>query len=282
MGLSASGWDCRNPPPLAECRPMTPNHTQSAPRLHYLTSGNPRGSAVLLLHGLTDSSFSWSRLIPYQPSEWRLIAPDQRGHGDSDRPDGGYGMDDFAGDAVRILDELGIRSAAVVGHSMGTFVARRLALLAPDRVTRLTLIASGPSARNEGTLELQRAVAALTDPVDPAFIREFQVGTIHRPVPDGFLERVISESLKVPARVFQAALDGMLEPESGTGLEDIRCPVLILWGDRDAVFPGMEAQQKLARRIPDATLKVYPEIGHSPHWEEPERVARDLIAFLAG
>lgn len=282
MGLSANGWNCRDPPRLAKYVPMMPSHTQSTPRLSYITSGNPRGPAVLLLHGLTDSSFSWSRLIPHLPPEWRVIAPDQRGHGDSDRPDGGYGMDDFARDAVRILDELGIGSAAVVGHSMGTFVARRFAVLAPDRVTRLTLIASGPSARNEGTLELQRAVAALTDPVDPAFIREFQVGTIHRGVPDDFLERVISESLRVPARVFQAALDGMLEPESGTGLEDIRCPVQIIWGDRDAVFPSLEAQQELARRIPDATLKVYPEIGHAPHWEDPEHVARDLVSFHSG
>ncbi|MCG8419715.1 MAG: alpha/beta hydrolase, partial [Proteobacteria bacterium] len=76
----------------------------------------------------------------YLPGDLRVVAPSQRGHGDSGHPAGGYGVDDFAADAIALLDALGIERAAVVGHSMGSFIAQQVALRAPQRVTHLILI----------------------------------------------------------------------------------------------------------------------------------------------
>src|SRR5262245_37209789 len=93
-------------------------------RLRYVEGGAAGGEATLFLHGYSDSAYSFSRIQPLLPSSVRVIAPDQRGHGDSQRPAGGYAIGDFAEDAVALLDALGIQRATVVGHSMGSLIAQ--------------------------------------------------------------------------------------------------------------------------------------------------------------
>jgi non-heme chloroperoxidase len=93
---------------------------------------------------------------------------------------------------------------------------------------------------------------------------------------------VVSESLKLPARVWrdymeQAALS--IDHDYVLPLREIDVPTLILWGELDAIF-SREEEVRLARTIPDATLKVYPDSGHAMHWERPEEVVRDLEAFM--
>ena len=88
----------------------------TGPRLHYAESGDPAGPAILFLHGWPDSWFSYSRVLPLLPDRYRALVPDQRGFGESDRPDGGYGIPDLAADAAAFLDEVGVTRAAIVGH----------------------------------------------------------------------------------------------------------------------------------------------------------------------
>jgi non-heme chloroperoxidase len=77
------------------------------------------------------------------------------------------------------------------------------------------------------------------------------------------------------------AFDGVLAFDDAGQLERITAPTLILWGEQDALFAGVDGQQRLAAAIPGAQLTVYPETGHSPNWERPERVAADLEGFVA-
>jgi pimeloyl-ACP methyl ester carboxylesterase len=247
--------------------------------LHVVEQGPEHGQAVLMLHGYSDSWVSYSRILPLLPADWHVIVPDQRGHGDSDRPTNGYAPADLAGDAIQLLDLLGVAEAAVVGHSMGSFIARAVAARAPQRVERLVLVGSAATASNAVTQDLLREVEALDDPVGGDFVRAFQASTIHRPVPAAFFEQIVAESLKLPARVWKAALSGLLTDNPEPDLARIRCPVLILGGDRDGVFSRKE-QEHLATRIPGAILKISPEIGHDPQWEAPDDVALDLLAFL--
>ncbi|MBB3021748.1 pimeloyl-ACP methyl ester carboxylesterase [Microvirga lupini] len=249
--------------------------------LHVAEQGPRNGPVVLMLHGYSDSWFSYRRILPLVPHDWHVIAPDQRGHGESDRPDGGYAPADFAGDALRLLDRLDIERAALVGHSMGSFIARAVAAQHPERIERLVLVASAATARNAVTLELLREVETLEDPVSEDFVRAFQAGTISRPVPPEFFERIVAESLKVPARVWKAALSGLLASDDMADLTRIRCPVLILGGERDSVFSQAE-QEQLASRLPGASLKLSPDIGHDPQWEAPEDFVSDLVGFLQG
>jgi pimeloyl-ACP methyl ester carboxylesterase len=234
---------------------------------------------VILLHGITDSWFSFSRVLPELSPEYRVYVPDLRGHGDSDRPDEGYTPRDMAADVLGFMDVLGIARATLVGHSMGTFVAQQAALLAPARVAGLVLIGSATTGRNQVTLELEQALARLPDAVPEDFAREFQSSTIHHPVPEPFLDRVVAECRKAPARVWHRAMVGLIGTEPFAGLPGSAIPTLLIWGDRDALFSRAE-QEALVSMLPIASLRVYRETGHAPHWERPKQVVRDLERYL--
>lgn len=234
---------------------------------------------VLLLHGYSDSAHTFAPVLPLLPARWRVLAPDQRGHGDSDRPQGGYTMEQLAADAAALLDATGAGAATVVGHSMGSLVALRLALDHPERVARLVLVGSTPSAK-EAMHGLAQEIAAFADPVPVAFVRGFQESAVCRPVPAAFFEQVVAESRKLPARVWQAIAADLARFDVRAELGRVRCPTLLVWGDRDAFF-GRAEQEALRDGIPGASLLVYEGTGHTPHWEEPERFARDLTAFVA-
>jgi pimeloyl-ACP methyl ester carboxylesterase len=163
---------------------------------------------------------------------------------------------------------------------MGSFVAQRVASIAPQRLDRLVLVATAPTPQLAAIEELQGAVGDLADPVPEDFVREFQASTIHRPIPEAFFERVVVESLKLPARVWQATTAAWLTEHRWADPARLTMPVLILWGDRDEVTPRGE-QDQLVATLPDAAFTVYPETGHALHWEQPERFVHDLEAFLS-
>ena len=248
-------------------------------RLHYAEQGDSAGQPLILLHGYTDSWFSYSRVLSSLSSIHHTYALSQRGHGDSERPTSGYDMADFAADVVAFMDVMGLRKATLVGHSMGSLAAQEVALAAPERVTRLILIGSGTDIRSEDVLQLQQQVNALEDPVPPEFAREFQVSTIYHPVPDDFLDSAVAESLKLPARVWRAALAGQLAADYAAQVNRIQMPTLILRGDHDTIF-SQAAQDAQVAGLANAVLKVYPETGHALHWERPSEFVSDLEEFI--
>jgi non-heme chloroperoxidase len=253
-------------------------------RLHYAEQGDPRGEAIVFLHGYSDSWFSFSRVLPLLSPEYHAFALTQRGHGDSDKPQCCYTPEDFAADVDAFMEALGIEEATLVGASTGALFAQRVALSYPRRVSRLVLVGAQTPANeaNEVVLGLQEEVRALEDPVPPEFVRAFQEGTIHQPVPQEFLDTVVSESLKLPARVWRDYWEGAvlsIDRDYVLPLREIDVPTLMLWGERDPLFPR-EEQERLAAAIPRATLKVYPETGHAVHWDRPEWVVRDLEEFM--
>jgi non-heme chloroperoxidase len=252
----------------------------TGPLVHYAEQGEAGGEAIVLLPAYADSWFSYSRLLPLLSARYHAYAVDQRGHGDSERPACCYTVEDFAADVVAFLDAVGGQRATLVGHSGSCFVARRVAVTHPERVARLVLIGSPVSlGGNQGVLEFQAAVHALPDPVPVDFVRGFQAAAAHLLLPKAFLEGLVAASRKLPARVWRDALDGLVAFNDTGDLGRIAAPTLLLWGDRDATVSRPE-QERLAAAIPHARLLSYPETGHSPHWERPERVAVSLHALM--
>ena len=244
--------------------------------LHCATQGPASGPAVIMLHGFTDSWFSFSRVLPLLPADMRVVAPDLRGHGDSERPLLGYRIADFADDVIRLMDAMAIEKAVVVGHSMGSFVARKVFELAPERVSRLVLVGAGANARNANLIELLAAVNELTDPVDEPFVRAFQESCVHAPVSQPFMEAVIANSRRVPARIWKAALQGLVDSDIALHKPPVRA--LVLGGRRDSVFSATE-QMVLARQFPRGELHLIDEVGHTLHWEQPGTFVNALLRF---
>jgi pimeloyl-ACP methyl ester carboxylesterase len=246
--------------------------------LHYAQKGPTDKSPIVFLHGFADSWRSFTGVVEALGPERRAIAFDLRGHGDSDKPDGGYSIPDFTQDLLLFMNALGLDRADLVGHSLGSFIAQSFAAHHPRRVERLVLIASAPSAAgNAAILEIKHLIDAIQDPLDRDFVRDFQATA--NPVPTDFMDMIISESMKVPARVWHAVFSGLIEADQRPILHAVTAPTLMMWGNQDMIFTRRD-QEALLSQIPGSRLKEF-DAGHALHWEKPKEAAAAVEAFLA-
>lgn len=248
----------------------------------YVDQGARDGVPVVLIHGLGDSLRSYELVRAHLPRDVRALVPSLRGHGDADRPDQGYTPADHAGDIAVLLHDAGVDQAVIAGHSSGSQIAQLFAVTYPQRTRGLVLIgAPGPHPNRAATAEMTVEVAALADPIDETWLRDFAASTIAGPVPETFLDMIVAEARKVPARVYRAAWPGIRDFDLSGDLHRITAPSIIVWGDQDRVpIATREAQDQLVDAIPDARLIIHSGAGHSPHWEQPERFATDLASFV--
>lgn len=256
-----------------------PNHVT----LSFVEQGDPSGVPVLFLPGLGDSWRSFELVLAHLPLSIRAFVLTQRGHGDSSHPRDGYRFNDFAEDLVAFMDALNLEAAVIAGHSASGFFAQRFAIDHSERTLGLVFIGSPATLRHHRGLQeaWDSTISKLTDPVNPDFVREIQKGTLAKPVPEAFFEILVQEALKVPARVWRAAFENLLDDDLSGELDKIKAPTLIIWGDRDATVSRSD-QEALAMAIVGSQLVVYAGVGHSPHWEEPNRFALDLVFFVEG
>lgn len=274
-GVAATGGQLPSEPTVEHGRVRI----STGPTLHYAAQGHLDGHVVILVHGYSDSWYSFSQLMPLLPESWRVYAPTLRGHGDSDRPVGDYSPPTLARDVLAFMDAIGAERATLVGHSLGGLVVQHAAALAPERVDRLVILGSVTTAQAmPGMNEFRAEIHSLHDPVPVEFARAFQESTLFVRPRAAFVDSVVGESAKLPAHVWQAVIDGLLETGPAAGLETLNLPTLVVWGDRDAYMPFTE--QLALVDLLRARLVVYPRIGHGLHWEDPAMVASDLIDFI--
>ena len=249
--------------------------------LPYIETGDKQSTPVILLHGISDSHRSYERLLPHLPNSIHSFAVTLRGHGNASKPESGFSVSNMANDIDIFMDRVGIGKAVIVGHSMGSFVSQRLAIDHPERIEKLVLIGSFPSFRNNQTVIdfAETEIVQLEDPINPDFVREFQLSTLQQQVPADFLEMVVDESLKVPARVWKEAFGSMLEADHTPELGKITAETLLLWGDQDA-YLGLDDQTKLLANISNSQLEIFEGVGHAPHWEQPEKAAAVIASFV--
>jgi pimeloyl-ACP methyl ester carboxylesterase len=259
--------------------------------LGYAEFGDLRGRPVVLIHGYTDNSRDWVPMIPYLAPGERLIVVDIRGHGASSKPECCYALIDFAYDVKLLLDALGIPRADIVGHSLGSMITQYFAEFWPDRTRKVVLISStaGPApgtprkelAGSMPGVSFRQQVAALKDPLDPesTFMRWWYASPT--PVDEEFLKRQRRDAAAIPVAVWLAVLDqGVATAGLRSTLPALKASTLLIWGEKDFIF-GAGDRAGLSALLPDARVIVYPDYGHNPFWENPERVAADIDAFLA-
>jgi non-heme chloroperoxidase len=256
--------------------------TKAGLTLNYVQQGDSKGPVIVLLHGAGDSWHSYDRVYPLIPRRYLVYGITLRGHGLSDHPETGFTSDDFAGDILDFLEQKNIHHATLVGHSLGSFVAQRVAELDKGHLDRLVLIGSGPglsrASASPGAAPLLNAFSQLKDPIPYTFARDFQASTIYYPVPAANFEVWVAEAMKVPASTWHGLGGGHGSPED---LGKITIPTLVLWGEKDSIFSKAD-EDTLMKMLPNAKFSAYAETGHALHWERPERFARELLGFVSG
>lgn len=258
--------------------------------------GPSDGEPVVFVHGLGGRWQSWLANLPaVADAGYRAIAVDLPGFGASEMPAetitiGGYG---------RWLDalcaELGLGSAAWVGNSMGGFVAAELAIQAPERVKRLTLVSAAGI-----TVEQQRSDRLLALLYRSESLAAYATGAVvaraawmaRRPgLRRAAMWFVMAHPERLPAALayeqiggvgtpgFLPALDACSAYPIRDRLPEIACPTLIVWGREDKIIPARDADV-FEQLIPDARKVVWDDVGHVAMLEEPERFNRLLLGFL--
>jgi pimeloyl-ACP methyl ester carboxylesterase len=246
---------------------------------HHFIKTEGQGHPVLFIHGFLDSSYSFDALIRSWPRPVRSYSIDLRGHGQSEQADR-YDISDFTTDAIEFIDRVIGSKVIVVGHSLGSIIAQRLAAVRPHLVEKLVLIGATPTAAGHpGLAELRDEVARFGNAIPRSYVDAFQRSTVYTPIGEAALARYIDESVKVSTQTWRGALKGLVE-EPISHVQKVDVPTLVIWGAHDGVFRAAD-QDILGDLLPRGRLFTYPDAGHAPHWEFPARVARDIEAFLS-
>jgi pimeloyl-ACP methyl ester carboxylesterase len=261
-----------------------PDFAHDGIKLHYRDSG--AGEPLLLLNGLGFASWSWYLQTPAFEPSYRVIAIDNRGTGDSDKPPGPYSIAQMATDAVALLDHLDLGAAHVLGISMGGCIAQELALSHPPRVRSLTLgctMHGGPrciAPPAESLAAMRAEVEAGWHPdvlrgnLRLRFSAAFVAGN-----PAFFADHVALRSRHAPPLACWAAqAQAVTEFDSEPRLAQVRCPTLVITGDDDAIVPAGNARL-LADRIAGARL-VTLRGGHLFFMESAPEFNAAVLEFL--
>ncbi|MDY6916744.1 MAG: alpha/beta hydrolase [Chloroflexota bacterium] len=256
--------------------------------LHYEDVGE--GPAIILLHGYTGSHQDWAAQIPVLSGRYRVIAVDQRGHAQSEAPSSAadYSVKIMAEDAHALLKHLGIGKSAIMGHSMGGFMALELVLKYPDVVTALVLVdtSSGEFERVPDFAEIRARLDELarTEGLNAAF----EYNAEHNPAVKEQYERHPERREISRQKVLQTSVDGYIYVSRSFGewepltprLSEIRVPTLIVVGDEDIAFH--RASKVMKESIAGAELVTLAGSGHSPHEEVPDAFNNVVLGFLDG
>ena len=233
-----------------------------------------KGTPLVLLHGFPLDHHLWDEVVPLLMDTFDVVLPDLRGFGNSTMIDVPHSMDDYASDIASLLDQLNIQKAAIVGHSMGGYVALAFARLYPERVRGLGLISSqvladGPE-RKEGRYKSaeevsKNGIGSVVDGMAPKFTNDEKLQSYAR----SSMER------QQPA-AYIGALKAMAERIDSTPLlASFKFPVVIVHGDADALIP-IDRAREVKEALPGAHLVEIAGAGHMPMMESAKKTAEAL------
>jgi len=264
--------------------------------------------AVILLHGKNFGGYYWAKTArALAAAGYRVVIPDQIGWGKSSKPEIRYSFQLLAANTLRLLDALGIRTAAAIGHSTGGMLAVRFALMYPERVTRLVL--EDPIGMEDYRVNIppqtdETLYQAELANTDAAKIQAFYARYFAHPRPEVYepladVQIRVTRSGEYPrwARASALAYQMIYQQPVRYEYRLLIPPTLVIVGDQDHTVPlgayatpeararmgnFVELGRAAARDIPDGRLVVIAEVGHIPHVEQAEQFQRALLAFLRG
>ncbi len=252
--------------------------------LFYHDQGPKNGMPLLLIHGFPLDSEMWQAQLSANLPGMRLIVPDLRGFGQSTAVDGPGSIDTYAGDMIALLDHVGIKRAAVVGLSMGGYVAFALWRKDPDRVRALVLLdtraeadsAEAKTNRNK-MMEIARrdGAEAIADELMPKLLSPANLK--RREIVDPLRQIIVRQSVEA----IVAALHAMRDRSDSSGiLNAIGVPAMVLVGEEDQMTPPSVART-IVEGMVNASMLVVPRAGHMSNIENPDSVNDAVVDFLS-
>ncbi|PWC26363.1 alpha/beta hydrolase [Pseudoroseomonas aestuarii] len=258
-------------------------------RLATYEFGNPQGPAILFLHGFAQAALSWDRQLrdPALARAFRMVAIDLRGHGMSAKPQGDafYKPGQVWADDVRsVIAELGLQRPVLVGWSYaGRVVGDYLAAHGADAVAGINYVDASSTLGDPaflgpdvGLLGPQAMLAPGVEGFIEGTIRFLRACFATQPDPADF-QTMLAFNMLAPHYV-RAGLSGR-PADYAAVLRALRLPVLVTHGEKDRILTPAIARFTAAA-VPGARLSLYPDSGHAPFWEEPERYNRELAEFV--
>jgi pimeloyl-ACP methyl ester carboxylesterase len=264
-------------------------------RRAYVKAGE--GPALLLVHGIGDSSDTWRPVFDQLARRYTVIAPDLLGHGRSEKPRADYTIAGFANGMRDLLAVLGVERVTVLGHSLGGGVAAQFAYQFPERCERLVLVGSGGVGRSVSPLlrlaavpgiealmpllglpplrAMSRLGAGVLRLFDTALGRDAEeILAVFDALPDTEARRAILRTLRSGVDWRGQVITMLDRAYLAAGV-----PTLIVWGRRDAIIPLGHGRMAQAA-IPGSRLEVFDEAGHFPHHVDPDRFAQLVQEFI--
>ncbi len=242
------------------------------------------GVPLILLHGFPLSAAIWTPVRTAIEQGARLVTPDLRGFGGSGKPASGYAVEELGADVVALADALGLDRFVLGGHSMGGYVALRVAAAHPERLLGLILVDTRAEAdSDEGRRRRDAAIARIAAGDAGGFLDDFTAGLVG-PSTAARAPRLLEELRVVAADAAPHALVGCLagmrdRPDSGALLPTLDVPALVLVGHEDTLTPPASSRA-MAAALPHATLVEIPASGHTPSMERPIPTADAILGFL--
>jgi pimeloyl-ACP methyl ester carboxylesterase len=239
------------------------------------------GHPLLLIQGLGYARWSWEPILPRLADDYRVLFFDNRGIGESDKPEGPYTARAMADDALQVLDEAGVDRAHVLGASLGGMIAQELAVAAPERVDKLILCCTTPGGAAtvpmpQVTVDLFAAAATLPPEVA---LRRFVENALAADASPDLVQELFDRRLANPPD----PAGWQAQAAAGLGFAGvdgaITAPTLLVTGTEDNVVDPRNSDV-LAERIADAELERIEGTGHLFFWEQPDAFVRILREFL--
>lgn len=241
------------------------------------------GPALLLVHGFPLDHALWAHQVATL-ARWRRIAPDLRGAGVSDAPDGGYSMATYADDLAKLLDGLHIERAVIAGLSMGGYIAFEMLRRHRDRVMGLILVDTRADADTAEARQARESMIEVARTQGAAAVAERMVprllGRSSQQTQPHVVEQVRAMVGRTPVPGIVGALSAMRDrPDSRPLLPTIDLPTLVVVGAEDELTPPA-ASRAMASAIPSAAMTTIPGAGHLAPLEAPTAVTRVIAEFL--
>ena len=244
-------------------------------RLHYLEAGN--GPPIVCFHSTPASAEFYRPQLEHFSQQYRVIAVDLRGHGESEKPPGPYRIGEFLDDYIELFRKLELDDFVLVGCSVGGIVAQLYALEHGDTLRGLVLIGSPCSRRGRDVAGFKRAVEERGWEAVAAGLVEKQ---LHRDTPADVKRWALAEYLKTPLYVREAEEEALLaEVHHTERVGEIGVPTLLVAGESEEreIYEQMEL---MSQRMPDADWHVIPGAAHMPNFEKPETFNAIMARFL--